>query len=433
VVLIFITIVSLFFVLDFCFSLNDRLIFLFPCFFFFDTDTLLSAPPSFSPTKTPTIAPSRSSSPTAFWTSIELPAQSGYPYLAMSDNAIFIVALPANGQAVSLQKDPVSGTYQIQQSSTSFDFESVSMCADGSVVIYAAYGPLLYSVNMNTTILSAPEITGGSDIIARVAISGDGTTVIAAMACANLPSAISIYIRPSTSVPFDPILVPVNSISQLQDTGCILGVAADYTGMTLTVLVNSGNLYLSNDQGQTWNFQTPYKVPYVGASVYFMSAYNQGVVMTFASRNKEQLYLSSNQGKTWTSSDLNDFIIPSTSSFVTIAGSYSGNYQVLSSNNAIYLSSDYGQNWTYSLPMDIGAVASDSTGMHVGAISYYDNILYLYAVPNIPTFAPSIAPSQPTFQPTTAIPTAVPTFCGDPASHVLTKSAIFLLSKYYHG
>ena len=397
-------------------------------------DTALSAPPSYSPTQlptntlapTPTRAPTNTAFPTASWTAITLPDQpntigGGYSYVAINNGGTFVVALPTEGPAAYYSIDTVTGIGQVQSLGNSYDYwSSISMNYDGSIVCYIQGGYLMYSLDMTMNLQQGKVLNNNFQAYSDVAISGDGTTVIVAGGSYMIGDPIAIYIRPNTSAPFNPVLVPVLALSSYPGVAYLAGVAASYDGQTLSVLLTTSILYLSTDQGATWNFQSPITVPTSPCSYWFMSAYYNGSDMIALNGNDDYGIQSTNTGKSWKS--LKE--LPKTTLY-TIAGSDSGEYLVLSTYDGIYLSSNAGANWTYSSPIGQGAnnrgiVASDPTGMYVAAVTTTTNQLYLYTVPNIPTPTPSSAPTftptlsmapsfTPTFVPTTSTPSVLPT------------------------
>ena len=387
----------------------------------------MSAPPSFAPTRTPTnthaptptLAPTNTAAPTASWTSITLPLQpnsyGGYSYLAMNNGATFIVALPTTGPAAFYSINSTTGLTQIKSFGNSYyDWTSVAMTYDGSIVCYIQSGTLMYSLDMTTNLQQATINNQYNQYYQQVAISGDGTTVIISADSYMTTQPVALYVRSNASAPFNPVLHTVSAISQFPAFGYLAGVAASYDGQTLSILLTTSLLYLSTNQGVTWNFQSPITVPTTPCSYWFMSAYYNGSDMIALNGNDDYGIQSTNTGKSWKS--LKE--LPKTTLY-TIAGSDSGEYLVLSTYDGIYLSSNAGANWTYSSPIGQGAnnrgiVASDPTGMYVAAITTTSNKLYLYTVPNIPTPTPSSAPTlAPTysFAPTqTLSPSLTPTY-----------------------
>lgn len=370
--------------------------------------------PSVAPTKTlsPTVtrAPTTPLPPTTKWPTVALPGQGGgYVGLAMNTGGTFFVAIPLMGEPVFVTAN-ANGGYKIVEGYYPYTgpWQTVAMSNDGNRVIYVGGYTLMFSISMQ------PNIEyGWENIFYTAAISGDGSTVVAASYSYTEYYPVSIYIN-QPGQPFVPQMTILKNIVTYPTGANLVGIALNYDGHTITLLLTNRDIYLSKNQGASFTILNALcSTTMTPSMTYFMSAYNNGSNLVVASTTNNTMLYSMNQGQSWQQSNTSNLIHPTTM-FSSVAGSDSGQFMIMASNNAIYTSANFGQNWTYANPLwgnitsnaiGLGIVASDSIGSHVAFVETNSNLLYIQMIANIPTLAPS---ASPTFRPS-ATPTISPT------------------------
>jgi hypothetical protein len=157
--------------------------------------------------------------------------------------------------------------------------------------------------------------------------------------------------------------------------------ALSYSGQYISVIANSGYIYVSSTYGQTWT-QITTANGLTATNIYFtalsMSSSGQYQAAAYqATATAGSVFISSNYGQTW-----NLIASGSNQQMMNIAVSATGQYMILTPNyNAtanIYVSSTYGQSWTSTSQQLVGSwgCAISGTGQYMLA-SYGNNATYL--------------------------------------------------------
>jgi photosystem II stability/assembly factor-like uncharacterized protein len=140
-------------------------------------------------------------------------------------------------------------------------------------------------------------------------------------------------------------------------------VAMSSSGQYQTSLVNDGNIWTSNDYGNTWTENTTI------SSIqdwYFVSISASGQYQTAVVRNGD-IYISSDYGTIWTISSAGQ------KNWIAVSVSASGKYQTaLGNSGECFISSDYGNSWnspSLSPPSNYGW-----TGVSISASGQYQYI-----------------------------------------------------------
>jgi hypothetical protein len=132
--------------------------------------------------------------------------------------------------------------------------------------------------------------------------------------------------------------------------GCSISSSGQYMAACYQSVGTIGGVYISSNYGQTWNYIQV-------ANAYFefivMSSTGQYMTIVPVYNSTGYVYISSNYGQSWTQTS------QQLSSSMSLAVSYSGQYQVTSSTTSggittMYVSSNYGQTWTVSYASIIG-------------------------------------------------------------------------------
>ena len=393
-----------------------------------------------SSTPAPTLAP----------TFVPVPVQGNcYTVMACNEDGSFIAMGGVYGYIVYI-KQATSSTRNVVSGSFLSMWASISMSYDGNIVVYIGNGGIFYSLNQTTAMVTATIPSGYS--YTNVFISGNGLVLLAIVGNQPVQYPMSIYVGSTSSIPFNPVLVPIAALEYWpQGSGCD-SIAVDYTGYILAAALSNGMLYISTDRGQTWNFNTPLTLPLTGSISFFMSAYNNGSVMAISSLTTTVAYYSTNQGKSWMQSNTNVVYDVNFPTFVLYFGSLAGsgtgqNLYVTSggsTSNDLFYSSNYGQNWTYFASYgstNNGVIVSDSLGMNIATTQIDLYGVELYTIPNVPTPSPTLnptvfptnAPIQPTVTPSmtpttfnpTVSPSLTPTLAPIPPTFNPTNAPIF--------
>ena len=117
----------------------------------------------------------------------------------------------------------------------------------------------------------------------------------------------------------------------------------------------SGNGYLSNNSGMTWTSLPNYP------TINRLSASSTGQYITgirnTSDSSTQYIYISSNYGNNWTK-----ILHPDNKSYTSVAISSTGQYQIVceTTNNGVYVSNNYGKSWTIATSISYASSVSIS-------------------------------------------------------------------------
>ncbi len=383
-------------------------------------DSSLTGAPNPSPTMAPTPVK---------WNELLLPSsECGYQQVIISECGDYALAAQCGYVANLVLVNITSGESAVS-SSVQTSWTGLCMSADGSRMVAVGGGKVYYLVDYDVNLLKPASIvsidTSMEYVAYSCAMTGSGNVTVIAQQTFQDDWLIAIYVTNNKTfiprfapVPTSPVTYSINSYSN---------VAIDSTGEVIAIMSNDpGTLYLTTDGGLTWASPRSSQASY--ANLFAMSQHQQGQFMMISAYDYVSLEVSINQGTTW----YDDTVAGHITSSNSLSNSYSGQQAIISTDQGIFISGDYGVTWDFSLLLGeaSSAYASvDPSGKYFVAVSDNSNVLrWLYYVvtphpTQLPTLSPthvpsySIAPTHPTQSPTvkptrlstTCSPTAIPT------------------------
>jgi hypothetical protein len=262
-------------------------------------------------------------------------------------------------------------------------------------------------------------------------LNNDGSVLLIAQSSFTTTTAISftlaLYVNTNTGQggqgggseeSFVPVLTPLTTLPTLN--GEVLEIAVDATSQILTIFTTTAYLYLSTNQGLTWTTPSLSFIPYPPYEVtsFTMSQGNLGQYMNIAATSTLGIYRSKNQGQ-YFNYTTNGLVSYEWGGWYNLASSFTGQYVVGAMDQGVFLSTDYGESWSFILaynPINTNIieayVAIDPVGNLICMVEGKSNQIALYPIPNVPT------PTPTTFKPTVS---SVPTLTHYPS---FTPSAI---------
>ena len=141
---------------------------------------------------------------------------------------------------------------------------------------------------------------------------------------------------------------------------CNISSSGQYMSAVYQAGGTAGGFYLSSNYGQTWNYIT---VTTVQLDAFAMSSSGQYMTCTPSYGVASYVYISSNYGQNWVPSTL--YLTTADNAF-SASMSGSGQYQIVSSNTKIYLSTNYGVSWSVA-----ATVSGNITGSAVSGNGQY--------------------------------------------------------------
>ena len=381
-------------------------------------ESIATGPPSPSPSFAPTIspAPTTTAAPTNAWTQIPLPSVdlSGYTMVATSDGGTFIVAAPAVEGPLAYY---FASTGQTAQTDANLTHEWTDLCMsqDGSSVVVLGASEVFYANDFSLSLSKASFNTSlGYSSVNRCAMSPSASVlyVLQSVMSNELNFTVAAYVRPSSASSFVPVLTPIGFPGFAYPFYAV-DIAVDATGLVVAVMGSDGIVFLSTDGGLDWSLPQSEELS-LSPYTFFMSPSGDGQNMIAVSLGASYVALSMSQGVNWTYSSaglldyspLNgttDATVNTPIGYHSVAGSSTGQFLVLASDDAVYLSSDYGVTWTYSTHIvtvtttsstspTSSAVATDSTGGLAVYVSEECACLYIYGVVT-PSASPTLSPT----------------------------------------
>ncbi len=359
-----------------------------------DLDSSISAYPS----PTPTAIPSATSAPSVRVSSvIDLPTYyDGYNLVAVSSGGSYYTATQSGGQAIFY----TAGSSTKIASTISSTWSDLCMSSDGSVQVLIGNSVVYYVANyaFSSPLNQATYTLAGQFSYTYCALNGNGNVLVTASS-----TSLALYSNPSgNNANFAPGLTPVTNLPSLSYDGSIVDVAVDATGQIIAFITVYGYLYLSNNQGASW--QNPVIAgPSIGGlyvddqlSSLAMSQNNYGQYMTSGIAYETGVYFSTNQGKYFNLTTQGNLGTFAWGGWYNLASSYSGQYVVGAMQQGIFLSKDYGQSWNSILPYYgyRAYSAIDPLGNIICTVNTGSSEIEIYNMPNVPT------PSPTTFKPT---------------------------------
>ncbi len=337
------------------------------------------------PTYMPTAAP------TANW--ISTPVTASYPTLhysavAVSNDGSCISLGTANGKGI-FSRQSLSGTftqYSPSYTSSTANITSISMSLDGVYQVACNMGTstVLVSdssgVNWNSFQSSSLNINGQGWKYSSM--SNNGYVLLLSQA----KSTFAVYVGNPQSQ-----WSPTFTIHYINSGATsIIGVAMDSTGKTFATMDSSNYLYLSYNYGSTWS-QSQYPVVYNTQFTGFAmsrSPSNPRMMVVYGS-NQNLILLSNNRGKDWygpqflpgAPTNIWNYVAVSSTGQYMVGSVQSGIYDPSTSQEGVYISSDYGQTWTMVYPSVGGALPMiDQAGNYLafvqGGISASPDLYY---------------------------------------------------------
>eukprot|EP01040_Poterioochromonas_malhamensis_P015014 gene15014-16723_t len=360
-----------------------------------------------------------SEQPTSFPTTLPISSeftwrensQSMGPWFSLTTDSSGKFVAGANGSSIYLSTD-YGKTWIQSLSSPMYSMYSVAINSNGQYVfVGGCSGPLLYSNNSGGAWYQSSG-SGPADnpfnnsCWNSIATDSSGQYVVAGQ-LANLPGGTElglIYTSKDYGKSWESTSAPKNEWN---------GVTSDTTGQYLAAAASDG-IYTSTNYGQTWIYQPGAPNNYQGQSNYwpYIAADSTGRYLAASSSySKAVIYLSSNYGVNWTLSSApirswSSLCSDSTGQYL-VAGVYKG---------YIYASSDYGATWDrttapYGIwtPMACTPSLNRLYAKNANTTDWTGAPGYIYT--GVPTSAPSVSPTHaPSFPPTEYIETGIPTF-----------------------
>lgn len=244
-----------------------------------------------------------------------------------------------------------------------FELNSVGINQDSSLLVVSQNNGLIYLSNdYGLTFEPIPnddKVTSytlnWSKIVISNKISNTNKYIIIAIAYDNY-----VYLSSDNGIIFNKVLtIGLNGIGQW--ISCDLSE----TGQYITVLDYNGNMYKSNDYGNTWlniiNSHTWVSIS-ISASGQYQNAVSQDYILS----------ISNDYGQTWTRKNINNII------YQDICISSSGQFQTaVSRGYSIYTSSDYGQSWiNKNIIKNWNKIKTTDTGVQIALVDQEQKIYY---------------------------------------------------------
>lgn len=226
---------------------------------------------------------------------------------------------------------------------------SVASSSDGSVIVAANSQVLYISTDSGASWSTSTSTTLSSGYWVSVAVSNDASHIVAS-------STDSLYTSTNSGATW-------STFSGYSNGGSWQKVDISADGTHMASLANNQFVYTSSDSGSNWVEQANSELA-VWADVVVMGPGEFNYSILTASFN-DSIYISDNFGQDWT----NQAPVKTTeqTGFTSIAASLDGSYVHISNSQATYLSDDSGDTWSapQGLPANSAPVAMSSTGQYM--------------------------------------------------------------------
>ena len=321
---------------------------------FSETSNFVSCQTS-SPIATPTLAPT-----TLPWLSTPI-STSGISYSfstgAINNDGSCVTLGTSDGSVIFSRQSLTAGAFNEQSVSPITGgnrFSSISMSLSGEYQVALFDGlSILTSNNYGTSWVKNNQglTTTNANGWTFSAMSDDGYFIFLAQA-ATSPPTFAFYHGDSTSTwnPSFTVSVPTTGTIGMG----IFAIGMDSQGQTLYFVDNVQTLYISHNYGSTWKYQ--YSTYDFNSLISFSMSRSTGSANAIAVFGSTY-YTSANKGNTWYQHNTPNEIYGNT--FTSMVISYSGKYVFgmisntsanVSSMGGLYISSDFGNTWTFSYP-----------------------------------------------------------------------------------